>query len=117
MKYALWIALAAVGAFAADVTGTWTGNIIPDGEGRDTAHLVLKQDGTKVTGTAGPRADEQHEIQNGKIEDGKLTFQVGDNGKVLSFVLKVDGDEIKGEVSGEHGGEKRHAKLELTRSK
>ena len=51
MKYALWIALAAVGAFAADVTGTWTGNIIPDGEGKDTAHLVLKQDGTKVTGT------------------------------------------------------------------
>ena len=117
MKLILLLTLAAAGLMAADVTGVWTGTFTPDGRDPGPAHLVLKQEGAKLTGTAGPRAEEQLQIQNGKVEDGKLTFEVADEKTTMKFVLKLEGDEIKGNVSRERDGQVQTAKLAVMRNK
>ncbi len=117
MKYILILILAAAGLMAADATGTWTGTFTPGGQEPGPARLVLKQEGTKLTGTGGPSAEEQHEIQNGKAEDGKLTFEIAHDDSTMKFVLKQEGDEIKGDASREKEGQVQTAKLAVVRSK
>lgn len=117
MKLVFAFCLTVACLLAADATGTWTGTFTPSGEEAGPALLVLKQDGTKLTGTAGPGSEEQHEIRNGKAEDGKLTFEVGDEGPTMKFTLKQEGDRIKGDISRERDGQVQSAQLDVTRSK
>jgi hypothetical protein len=112
---------------AADLTGKWSGKFditTADGENKpDSAVMSLKVDGTKVTGTAGPNEDQQWTIKNGKLESGKLTFDVvmeGDNGDdkgSLVFDLVFDGETIRGSATGTgHDGDKMSAKVDLKRA-
>lgn len=117
MKFLLVFVLTVAGLLGADATGTWTGSLTrSDGE-TSTAHLVLKQEGEKVTGTAGPGAEEQHEIQNGKAENGQITFEIPREDGSMKFVLKQEGEEIKGEVLLERDGEVQKGQLAVTRRK
>ena len=109
---------------AADLTGKWSGKFditTADGENKpDSAVMTLKVDGTKVTGTAGPNEDQQWTIKNGKLEGGKLTFEVapeGDgNSGLIVFDLVFDGDTIHGTAAGTgDNGEKMSAKVDLKR--
>jgi hypothetical protein len=114
MKHLLFIALTAAALVAADATGTWTGTLtMTDGQSH-SAHMVLKQEGDKLSGTAGPDANEQHPILNGKAENGALTFEL-DNG--MKFALKQDGDEITGEITRERDGQTQKAKVAVKRAK
>ena len=117
MKPLALIALAATMVIATDATGTWTGTFIPEGGQQNTAHLVLKQEGDKVTGTAGPSADQQRPIQNGKAENGAVTFEVANDDSVMKFRLKQQGDEITGDVTRERDGQTQKAKLAVKRAK
>ena len=120
MKYLLFMTICAVTMLATDVTGTWTGTLVPtndDANGSHSAYLVLKQDGNKLTGTAGPSDAQGHVIENGKVEGGKLTFQLGTPAGVMRFELKEDGDELKGNVTREGDGEKQTATLSVKRQK
>ena len=118
MKHILLLTFAAVSLMAADATGTWTGTLTaPDRSDPGPALLVLKQDGVKLTGTAGPDASEQHAIENGKAENGSLTFEVPRENGVMKFTLKQEGDEIKGDITREREGEKQTAKLAVKREK
>ena len=115
----LLVILATGALMAADASGKWTGQLIPsdgDGSGRP-ALLVLKQDGVTLTGTVGPDASEQHPIQNGKVENGKLTFEVPREGMLMKFALKQDGDEMTGDIEREREGQKQTAKLSVKREK
>ena len=71
LPVALLIAASTLSAFQAkpiDLTGTWTGTFTRStGGDPGQAHIVLKQKGTEVTGTAGPGADNQVPIANGKV--------------------------------------------------
>jgi len=108
---------------AGELTGKWTGKFdITNASGEtkpDQAYMVLKVDGTKVTGTAGPNEDQQWTIRNGKLEAGKLTFEVvpeGDQDKgLLVFDLVFDGDTIRGTATGHDGDNKMSAKVDLKR--
>lgn len=119
-KLLLFVLAAAACLWAADATGTWTGSLIvagPDGtEQSRPAHLILKQDGARLTGSAGPDASEQHPISNGKAEDGALTFEVSRDDSVMRFALKLDGDRITGVVTREREGQTQTAKLDVKRS-
>lgn len=121
MKYILCLILAAANLVAADATGKWTGTLtvrtLDGGERPGTAHLELKQEGTKLTGTAGPNESIQHPIENGRAENGSLTFQVSTENATMKFVLNHEGDEIKGRVTREHEGEPETARLEVKRKK
>jgi hypothetical protein len=109
---------------AGELTGKWSGKFditTADGELKpDSAVMNLKLDGTKVTGTAGPNDDQQWTIRNGKLEAGRLTFEVvpeGDEAKgTLVFDLVFDGDTIRGSVTGHDGDNKLSAKVDLKRA-
>ena len=106
---------------AGELTGKWSGAFnITNSEGEtkaDSAFMNLKLDGKEVTGTAGPDEEKQWAIRNGKLEDGKLTFEVVmEDGGVLTFDLVFEGDTIRGKAAGTgNGGEKMSAKLDLKR--
>jgi hypothetical protein len=121
MKHILVMILAIASAIAADANGRWTGTLTTrnsDGSDRvGPALLVLKQDGATITGSAGPDDNERHEIQNGKAENGNLTFEVATGETIMKFSLKHEGDEIKGEITRERDGQTQTARLDLKRSK
>jgi hypothetical protein len=110
---------------AGELTGKWSGKFdITNSAGEtkeDSAIMTLKVDGTKVSGTAGPNEDQQWTIKNGKLEAGKLTFDVapegdGNSGRIV-FDLVFDGDTIRGTAAGaDDNGEKMSAKVDLKRA-
>jgi hypothetical protein len=119
MKALFLTLIAALSLSAADATGTWTGNFsatTPEGERQHSAMLVLKQQGTTLTGTAGPDATEQLPISNGKAEGDVLTFEVvRENGPTMKFNLKQTGDEIAGDIKREREGQVQLAKILVKR--
>jgi opacity protein-like surface antigen len=86
-------------AWAADVSGKWTGKMSgPDGNGDFELSFTFKQDGAKLTGTVqGPQGD-PIEITDGKIDGDKLSFVVkieANGGMKITHEGAVSGDEIK----------------------
>jgi uncharacterized protein (TIGR03435 family) len=76
-------------ATAADITGNWTGNYYAG-----PIYFVLKQDGAKLSGTAGPSAAQQMLKVEGQVDGGHLMFKVGP----FQFDATLDGDDLKGEL-------------------
>ena len=109
MKTMLLLSALAISSFGADSTGTWTGTIsIPASGGQEArtvpARLVLKQEGSVITGAVGPGAGEQYPIQNGKIDGVALRFEAAAGDALMKFFLKQEGDQMTGEVSREKEG-------------
>ena len=108
-------------ASAADITGAWSGTFkitMPDGQTRDdSVHLVLKQDGGKITGTAGPGADQQMPIAKGTIEGNKVMLEVPVPDGVFKFDIALEGDHLKGDVTRSMGDQSVKAKMDATRAK
>ena len=90
------LALAALVAFGADVTGKWTS----EGGGKGGPQTFnLKADGSKLTGTVEGRGGPT-EIANGKVDGDTVSFSVtrdmGDKGKMtINYKGKVEGDTLK----------------------
>ena len=100
-----------------DVTGKWTGTLDmkQDGDAQTiTVVMNVKQEGTKLTGTAGTD-EEQHPIQNGVIDGDKITMEVDNGEAVYRLQLVVNGDEISGEVK--HGDDAPAMKIVMKRVK
>jgi hypothetical protein len=110
------MALAAVVAFAADVTGSWTARIgPPDGDGFELTY-VLKQSGATLTGTiAGPQGDPL-DITEGKVEGDNVSFNVAFNDNTFKYTGVVAGDEIKMTIKSD-AGEFPGGEVVLKRSK
>src|SRR5918993_4505887 len=98
MAHMLSAVLTIFAAIAADVTGTWKGTLTPEGRTPTGAVLVLRQEGSSVSGTAGENEEERHPISNGTIKDGVVTFEVGVGDSSMKFELKLNGDELAGAV-------------------
>jgi hypothetical protein len=114
----LLIALFAMTAMAADVTGKWKGSFAPEGQDPSSAFVVLKQSGTTLTGTAGPGEDQQWPLANGKVVGNKITGEVtSPEGLVFKLDLVLEGEHIKGDVNGMRDGQAMKAKIDLTRVK
>ena len=96
------LSLSAAGA-APNLTGRWTGTWESVGNPRGTftdAHQTdLRQEGTTISGTTGPRPDAQWEIRNAKLEGNTLTFNATAGQLQLAFSLEVDGDSMAGTVT------------------
>jgi len=112
----------ALSAAAADITGNWSGTFNmtrSDGESNEgEALLVLKQNGSEITGSVGPNESERIPIAKGKIEGDKITLETaGGEGPAIKFELVLEGDHIKGDASGSHDGQTMKAKLDVTRVK
>jgi hypothetical protein len=102
---------------AADLTGKWAGTVDmkQDGDAQTIpVVMIVKQEGNKLTGTAGPEED-QHAIQKGVVDGDTVTLEV-DGGEAIYYLeLKVDGDQISGAVKQGADGEKM--KIALKRVK
>lgn len=102
------------------VSGTWSGSFdIHFADGRvinDTAWLVLQQSGMTVSGTVGPKPEQQGPIRDGSASGDEVKF-VADStpGKLLRFVLKREGDKLSGEARGEIGDDQVRVVLSTTR--
>ena len=97
LEVAILLLLLATAAWAADVTGTWKGDVsTPDGNSFSLTYH-FKQDGTKLTGTVlSPQGDELP-LQNGKVDGTKISFSVKvdmNGGTVFSSEGTINGDEI-----------------------
>jgi hypothetical protein len=89
---ALMLLFSAVTAWAADVTGSWSGQF---GNTDFQISFSFKQDGTKLTGSvAGPQGD-PIEIKDGKVDGDKVSFNVSFNGMTIHHEGTISGDEIK----------------------
>ena len=109
MKKLLFVLLAfAAFATAADVTGTWTGPMTMkngDETRDDTAYLVLKQDGDKITGTIGPNEERRYDITTGTADGDNIYIEAvvqGDAALVLK--LKLEGGKLVGDLSTKGAG-------------
>ncbi|HKE28054.1 MAG TPA: hypothetical protein VKB88_37130 [Bryobacteraceae bacterium] len=105
-------------AAAADVTGKWSGSFAAEGGDSGSAYVILKQAGSKVTGSGGPAATEQWPGLQGTVDGNKVSFEVksASDGTVYKCELVLEGDHLKGDVVfTPSGGEPGKAKLELTR--
>jgi hypothetical protein len=90
-------ALAGVAAWAADITGAWTGSMA-NGNGDFSLTYNFKQDGDKLSGTVtGPQGDPLP-LVDCKIAGDQVSFavKVDMGGNVTTFSSKgtVKGDEI-----------------------
>ena len=99
-KLALLGFLLAGSLLAADVTGTWSGPTkvkTPDGETvHDSVWMALKQSGSTVTGTAGPGADRQAEIKDGRVDGDQVQFKVAVGEATATVRLTFAGDTLRG---------------------
>ena len=99
MKWLLiLIAVFALTASAADVTGTWKGTAeTPNGTIERT--FVFKVDGDKLTGETTSQMMGKSTITDGKIDGDNLTFTIKANFQgnemTLNYKGKVSGDTIK----------------------
>lgn len=117
MRQLLLMALVGVTLAGANATGKWTGTMTLGGDGRVVpALLVLKQDGDTVTGTAGADENQQYPIQNGKIDQGTVTFEVVTGNSTMKFALTQRDDDISGDVTRDHEGRTETAKLAAKRA-
>ncbi len=121
-RLVLLFAVFSLAALAADFTGKWSGpaKIDINGEERDSSAVMnLKQDGTKLTGTAGEDDYSQAPIQNGVVNGDTVEFDIqpGDDAPVIHIKLTLDGETLRGEANGDSGGNTVKAKLEFKRQK
>jgi hypothetical protein len=94
-------------AAGADLSGRWIGSFdvaSPDGKTQhDTAFFILKQSGTDLGGSAGATEHQQSEIETGKVDGHKVQFTIKTaDGAQFLFYLTLEGDHLKGSVTG-HG--------------
>jgi hypothetical protein len=86
-----------------------------DGETRSRpAHIVLQQEGEKITGQAGPNETDLYPLTNCKATGAKLHCEIAAN--EMAIDVDVEGDKMTGMLSGPSPeGGSRTAKLALQR--
>lgn len=87
--------LTSVYAAAADFSGKWSGPS-PDNNSVGTMYAVLKQEGTMLTGSAGPSESKQFQITTGKVDGDHLIFEVKMGGGTIRFDLTSTPAELRG---------------------
>ena len=103
---------------AADVTGKWSGSFKAEGADHSISQLIiLKQQGSTLSGSAGPDASEQYPLENGKVDGNRVSFQVTTGEWRFSYNLTGEKDTLSGDLKLESTTESRNARVTLTRVK
>jgi hypothetical protein len=102
------MALFALAASAADITGTWKATLDMGGQPMERT-FVFKQDGAKLTGETTSSMMGKSTIADGKVEGDAVTFSITGNmqGQDMKLTYKgkiVSATEIKFDVDGGTGG-------------
>jgi hypothetical protein len=112
--------LTAALAAAADVSGVWSGKTRVSLSGKteeDTMYMVLKQSGDRISGTAGPAANQQAAIRGGKIEGNRITFELPIPNGAFSFDVTLEGEHLVGSVVASAQGQTIKGTVDVARAK
>ena len=117
-KTVLAFFLAASLLVAGNVAGKWTGTLRFDGADNSVpAVLILEQDGNTVRGTGGPNDSQQHPFENGKLDGNNVHLERHEGSDVIIIELKLENDQLVGNMKMVHGADTRTAALSLKRDK
>ena len=113
----LAVSLLSVAAFAADVSGTWTGIFKTREGGAFETTLTLKADGNNLTGTFQQGSGDEIQIENGKVSGDQVTFTLtggtGDKVRKINCTGKVEGNSMK--LTSQLEGTTRSQEMTLTK--
>lgn len=113
--------LAAPAPQVENLTGKWSGSftiMADDGTPREQRIVMdLKQTGAEISGTAGPSAERQWTIAEGKVDGPKVTFNVQSDGPMIQFALTLANGRLQGDATAEQDGRKLSAKVDAGREK
>jgi hypothetical protein len=115
--------LLALMTHAGNIAGKWSGILEIDqggsgGKIERPLELSLEQKGGVLSGRIGLSGDpEGVEIRNGKAEGDRVTFEASspDASAIMTFSLRVRGEEMHGEMKGIAAGNDLVAKVSLSR--
>jgi hypothetical protein len=105
-----------------DVTGTWTGEVRGQDGGAGQVRFVLRQDGQRISGTAGP-VEKQRSVYDAKLEGSHLIFAADDSDDqtglklTYKFDLTVASDQMQGKAYGHTGDRSWTLDISMTREK
>jgi len=110
--------LFAVSAATGDLTGTWSGTFKVDGADHDVPQrIILKRNGSELTGSGGPDAQEQYPIENGRIDGERVRFEITTGEWKFSYDLKqTKPDSLKGTLELKSVSETRTAEVSLSKA-
>jgi hypothetical protein len=118
-RVVLMVVVCVICAWASDVAGKWSGTFKASGGDHGIPQvIILKQEGNKLTGSAGPDAEEQYPIENGRIEGDRVRFELTSGEWRFSYDLRRAGeDEMKGDLELTSVNGRRTAVVSLSRVK
>lgn len=98
----LLIAFSLPAMLVADVSGKWTGTVVNERHEQDVqpACLILAERNGRLTGTAGPSENDQRAIENGRVDGGRVRFEMTVGPQTMSFDLRVSGNSMSGSITG-----------------
>jgi len=106
-------------AWAADFSGTWTGDLSTE-NGTFSVTYVFKQDGGKLTGTVQSSRGDQYDILEGKVNADQISFYIKvdrNGGMKFSSQGTIHGDELTLETKSEGGDMDFKSTVTLRRQK
>ena len=95
-------AFMATAAWAADVTGTWSGELAISGN-QATVTYTFQQDGERLTGSARASQGDGGEIKEGKVQGDKVSFVVETGSGRFVHEGSIAGDEIRLNLKSDTG--------------
>lgn len=103
-------------AVAGDLSGKWSGTFRAAGADHDVPQLfILKQDGSKLTGSGGPDESEQYPIENPRVDDDKVAFEITTGEWKFSYHLKMSATHLTGNLELTSADSRRTAKVALNK--
>jgi hypothetical protein len=125
LKLILPVTLVMFAAGDHNISGKWTGLIAIDDTASGTkietpVELQLENKGGVVSGKIGRENDpDKVEIRNAKVEGDRLTFEASsvETSSSMRFSLKVQGEQMNGEMKGAAEGNDIVAKVSFSRVK
>ncbi|MCL4852217.1 MAG: DUF3327 domain-containing protein [Bryobacteraceae bacterium] len=88
--------------FGADYSGKYKGALESSSGSRQNVTATIRQQGDRVTGSIGPSATQQTPLQEGRIENGQLLFEIAPFGGLRLTLLEA-GETLSGTVRTRDG--------------
>jgi hypothetical protein len=106
------------GLYAQELSGKWMGNFKAEGGDHGIPQLiVLKQSGSKLTGSGGPDDSEQYPIANGTVNGDKVHFELTTARSKFFYDLTKKGGNLNGELEIRSVNRVARATVDLKKAK
>lgn len=98
MKTLVAVLMLASMVMPGNLSGVWTG-AFRGGDSDIPQLFILKQQGTKLTGTGGADSTEQYPVLNGAIAGDVVKFEVDNGQRSFFYSLKAKDNELRGSLT------------------